>query len=130
MKVKYVNDNITIKELSENHWNGCKYHTLKFINAAKINEEYEAKKGYNGNYFKVFIDNEEYFVNVKLFEIIEEPKKIEKLDITLETTANGNLHNYLMHDGDKYAVSMPYRVLNDKLDEIINYINSKEDNNE
>ena len=63
-------------------------------------------------------------------EIIEEPKKIEKLDITLETTANGNLHNYLMHDGDKYAVSMPYRVLNDKLDEIIDYINSKENNNE
>lgn len=126
MKVKYVNDNITIKELSENHWNDCKYHTLKFINGAKINEEYEAKKGYNEDYFIVFIDNEEYLVNSKLFEIIEEPKKIENITWKEKESLAG-----IETQKTKIEIlSRRTEKLKKSLNEIIDYINSKENNNE
>ena len=59
----------------------------------------------------------------KEIEIIEEDKEIEKIKTHQEYTSKGKLHDYLYYQDNKYAVSLPQKVLTDKLNELIDAVN-------
>ena len=50
-------------------------------------------------------------------------KEIEKIEIQQEYTSKGKLHDYLYYQDNKYAVSLPQKVLTDKLNEVIEAVN-------
>lgn len=59
-------------------------------------------------------------------EIIEEPKKIEKLDIKCDGTTSNNFY-ILNKNGIKCYMTKHSKVIVEKLNEIIDYINNMEE---
>ena len=83
MRVKLKED-IRIKELSKNHWYGCRSDTMKFIDLF-YNSDHEqdvivATKESDG-FYKIITNDGEYAVTPNAFEIIEEDKEIENKPI-------------------------------------------------
>lgn len=81
MKVR-LKENINIKDLAEDNWNGCKSSTLDFIELAYKpqgkQEVFEAgQRSWSENYFIEAFDNE-YIINRRALEIIED-KEIEEI---------------------------------------------------
>lgn len=140
-KIKYVNDNLTIKDLGKNHWEGCQMCTLEFLARYPIGTEFEnfeddssgSYKIYDNKFFRTTDDNWLY-VNKKLFEIIEDKpqmkvsiegnswlptNKIKKFQVKdnkiIGQWADGN--DYL------YTLSAPQTVLALKMLEIIDVLN-------
>lgn len=50
-------------------------------------------------------------------------KEIEKIKIHQEYTSKGKLHDYLYYQDNKYALSLPQKVLTDTLNELIDAVN-------
>jgi hypothetical protein len=64
-------------------------------------------------------------------EIIEEDKKIEKLDIRQEKNIKNNWKWVIYGEEHKYCISTPQKIIGDKINELIDEVNKlKGDNNE
>lgn len=73
-------------------------------------------------YFQVATLGNKIYLKNGIVKKLEE-KEIEKINIHQEYTAKGQLHDYLYYQGNKYAVSLPQKVLADKLNELIDIVN-------
>ena len=111
MKVK-IKENINLEDLKEDRWNGCRYNTMLFLQKYynETNETFEVKKMSAMKNYIITIEGKDWAINPKVFEIIEEDKKIEKLT-----------HNFSDY-GNEYL----YEEVKDKINEIIDYLEEKE----
>jgi hypothetical protein len=82
---------------------------------------YNTDKGVN------FMSVIEYFQDleeeVEIVEVLEEDKEIEKIKTHQEYTSKGKLHDYLYYQDNKYALSLPQKILTDTINKLIDEIN-------
>lgn len=90
------------------------------------NREYkyskDAKDYYDAGSIWLFYTHNIFIINDEI-EIIEEPNKIEKLDIRQEKNINNNWKWKVYGKEHSYNISTPQKIIADKLNEIIDYIN-------
>ena len=125
MKVKLKED-INLKDLKENHWEGCMSWTLQFLEKYyDTKEEFEAEEANEGGY-KIYgtnIEKDYIVVNKKCFEIIEEDKKIpEKIEYYHQYDECCVKDKFFQ---DKIG-SLVDEIIIDKINEIIDYLEEKE----
>ncbi len=122
MKVK-IKENINLVDLKEDSWNGCKYDTMLFLQKYyDENKTFEVEQMSGMDNYIIMIEGKDWVINPKVFEIIEEDKKIKKLDIRNEKNCKNNWKWKVYGEKHSYNISTPQKIIADKINEIIDYL--------